>query len=94
MAHGSLRRPAARGSASHAFQEQQVRGGTCDTILLLCVPVVSAVEGLAEGCSRAARGARAWVTTDMNTHSRYCIRQIQQNTTTTDRYYGVIEKSS
>ena len=58
MVHGSPRRPAARGGASHAFQEQ-VRGGTCDTTLLLCIPVVSAVEGLAQGCSRAARGARA-----------------------------------
>ena len=46
MVHSSLRRPAARGGASHAFQEQ-VRGGTCDTILLLCIPVVSAVKGLA-----------------------------------------------
>ena len=46
VVHGSLRRPAARGGASHAFQEQ-VRGGTCDTTLLLCIPVVSAVKGLA-----------------------------------------------
>ena len=46
VVHSSLRRPAARGGASHAFQEQ-VRGGTCDTILLLCILVVSAVKGLA-----------------------------------------------
>ena len=63
MVHGSLRRPAARGGASHAFQEQ-VRGGTCDTILLLCIPVVSAVADLPYGCSRTARGARDWAITD------------------------------
>ena len=72
MVHGSLRRPAARGGASHAFQEQ-VRGGTCDTMLLLCIPVVSAVKVLAPGCSRAARGSRAWETTGVNVCSRYCI---------------------
>ena len=82
--HGSPHRPALRGGASRAFQEQ-VRGGTCGATLLLCIPVVGAVEGLAQGCSRAARGARAWETTCVNVCSRYCIIPCTCTTTATTK---------